>query len=116
MGSLRTTLRGESSLNLYNNQALIVVDGIPVSSRITGTGYSSHLSADSPMDYGSSVSDLNPDDIETVTVLKGSGATALYGTRAAGRALIITTKSGARKDRGIGITVNSNFNVDQVNR
>ncbi|WP_461052473.1 SusC/RagA family TonB-linked outer membrane protein [Spirosoma arcticum] len=116
MGSSRITLRGESSLNLDNNQALIVVDGIPVSSRITGTGYNSHLSADSPVDYGSSVSDLNPDDIETVTVLKGPGATALYGTRAAGGALIITTKSGARKDRGIGITVNSNFNVDQVNR
>ena len=54
MGSLRTTLRGESSLNLDNNQALIVVDGTPVSSRITGTGYSSCLSADSPVDYGSS--------------------------------------------------------------
>lgn len=116
MGSSRITLRGESSLNLDNNQALIVVDGVPVSSRITGTGYSSHLSADSPVDYGSSVSDLNPDDIETVTVLKGPGATALYGSRAAGGALIITTKSGARKDRGIGVTINSNVNIDQVNR
>ncbi|MFD2572737.1 SusC/RagA family TonB-linked outer membrane protein [Spirosoma soli] len=116
MGSSRITLRGESSLNLDNNQALIVVDGVPVSSRITGTGYSSHLSADSPVDYGSSVSDLNPDDIEKVTVLKGPGATALYGSRAAGGALIITTKSGARKDKGIGITVNSNFSIDQVNR
>ena len=116
MGSSRITLRGESSLNLDNNQALIVVDGIPISNRITGTGYNSHLSADSPVDYGSNVSDLNPDDIETVTVLKGPGATALYGSRAAGGALIITTKSGARKDKGIGITINSNFNIDQVNR
>lgn len=116
MGSSRITLRGESSLNLDNNQALIVVDGVPVSSRITGTGYSSHLSADSPVDYGSSVSDINPDDIEKVTVLKGPGATALYGSRAAGGALIITTKSGVRKDRGIGVTINSNISVDQVNR
>ncbi|MBO0935511.1 SusC/RagA family TonB-linked outer membrane protein [Fibrella sp. HMF5335] len=116
MGSSRITLRGESSLNLDNNQALIVVDGVPVSSRITGTGYSAHLSQDSPVDYGSSVSDLNPDDIEKVTVLKGPGATALYGSRAAGGALIITTKSGVRKDRGIGITINSNISVDQVNR
>ena len=116
MGSSRITLRGESSLNLDNNQALIVVDGVPVSSRITGTGYNSHLSADSPVDYGSSVSDLNPDDIEKVTVLKGPGATALYGSRAAGGALIITTKSGARKDGGIGVTVNSNVSIDQVNR
>lgn len=116
MGSSRITLRGESSLNLDNNQALIVVDGVPVSSRITGTGYTSHLSADSPVDYGSTVSDLNPDDIEKVTVLKGAGATALYGSRAAGGALIITTKSGARKDKGIGVTYNTNFSIDQVNR
>jgi TonB-linked SusC/RagA family outer membrane protein len=116
MGSSRITLRGESSLNLENNQALIVVDGVPISSKITGTGYTAHLSADSPVDYGSTVSDLNPDDIENVTVLKGPGATALYGSRAAGGALVITTKSGARKDRGIGVTFNSNFNVEQVNR
>ncbi|RIV23857.1 SusC/RagA family TonB-linked outer membrane protein [Fibrisoma montanum] len=116
MGSSRITLRGESSLNLENNQALIVVDGVPVSSRITGTGFTSHLSQDSPVDYGSSLSDLNPDDIEKVTVLKGPGATALYGSRAAGGAIIITTKSGVRKDKGIGITVNSNVNIEQVNR
>jgi len=116
MGSSRITLRGESSLNLENNQALIVVDGVPISSKITGTGYTSHLSADSPVDYGSTVSDLNPDDIENVTVLKGPGATALYGSRAAGGALVITTKTGARKDRGIGVTFNSNISVEQVNR
>ncbi|MCY7357543.1 MAG: TonB-dependent receptor plug domain-containing protein, partial [Rudanella sp.] len=115
MGSSRITLRGESSLNLDNNQALIVVDGVPVSNRITGTGHNSHLSADSPVDYGSSVSDINPDDIEKITVLKGPGATALYGSRAAGGALIITTKSGVRKDRGIGVTINSNISIEQVN-
>jgi len=116
MGSARITLRGESSLNLDNNQALIVVDGVPVSSRITGTGFNSHLSADSPVDYGSSLSDINPDDIEKVTVLKGPGATALYGSRAAGGAIIITTKSGVRKDKGIGVTFNSNFSFEQINR
>jgi TonB-linked SusC/RagA family outer membrane protein len=116
MGSSRITLRGESSLNLDNNQALIIVDGVPISSKITGTGYTSHLSADSPVDYGSTVSDLNPDDIENVTVLKGAGATSLYGSRAAGGVLIITTKTGARKDKGIGVTFNSNFNIEQINR
>ncbi|MCF0063774.1 SusC/RagA family TonB-linked outer membrane protein [Dyadobacter chenwenxiniae] len=116
MGSARITLRGESSLNLDNNQALIVVDGVPVSSRITGTGFNSHLSADSPVDYGSSLSDINPDDIEKVTVLKGPGATALYGSRAAGGAIIITTKSGVRQDKGIGVTVNSNFSFERINR
>jgi TonB-dependent SusC/RagA subfamily outer membrane receptor len=116
MGSSRITLRGESSLNLNNNQALIVVDGVPVSSRITGTGNNAHLAADSPVDFGSDVSDINPDDIESVTVLKGPGATALYGSRAAGGALIITTKAGARKDNGIGVTYNSSRSVEQVNR
>jgi TonB-linked SusC/RagA family outer membrane protein len=116
MGSSRITIRGESSLNLDNNQALIVVDGVPVSSKITGTGFSSHLSSDSPIDYGSTLSDLNPDDIEKITVLKGPGATALYGSRAAGGAIIITTKSGVKKDKGIGITFNSNVSIEQVNR
>jgi TonB-linked SusC/RagA family outer membrane protein len=116
MGSSRITIRGESSLNLENNQALIVVDGVPVSSRITGTGFSSHLSSDSPIDYGSTLSDLNPDDIEKITVLKGPGATALYGSRAGGGAIIITTKSGVKRDKGIGITFNSNVSVEQVNR
>ncbi len=116
MGSSRITIRGESSLNLDNNQALIVVDGVPVSSKITGTGYSSHLSADSPIDYGSTLSDINPDDIEKITVLKGPGATALYGSRAAGGAIIITTKSGSKKDNSIGITINSNVSVEEVNR
>lgn len=116
MGSSRITLRGESSLNLDNNQALIVVDGVPISSKITGTGYTSHLPADSPVDYGSTVSDINPDDIEKITVLKGPGATALYGSRAVGGALIITTKTGVRKDRSIGLTYDTNFNIEQVNR
>jgi TonB-linked SusC/RagA family outer membrane protein len=116
MGSSRITIRGESSLNLDNNQALIVVDGVPVSSKITGTGHNSHLSADSPVDYGSTLSDLNPDDIEKITVLKGPGATALYGSRAAGGAIIITTKSGSKKDNGIGITINSNVSMEEVNR
>ncbi len=116
MGSSRITLRGENSLNLDNNQALIVIDGVPVSSKITGTGFKAHLAPDSPVDYGSDLSDINPDDIASITVLKGPGATALYGSRAANGALIITTKNGNRKERGLGITYNSNVSIDQVNR
>jgi len=116
MGSSRITLRGESSLNLDNNQALIIIDGVPVSNKISGTGFTSHLSQDSPVDYGSAVSDINPDDIEKVTVLKGAGATALYGSRAAAGVIIITTKSGATKPKGLGITYNSTISMDQVNR
>jgi len=116
MGSSRITLRGENSLNLDNNQALIVIDGVPVSNKITGTGYSSNLAADGPVDYGSDLSDINPDDIENITILKGPGATALYGSRAAGGALIITTKTGSKNNNKIGITYNSNLSIDQVNR
>lgn len=116
MGSSRVTLRGENSLNLDNNQALIIIDGVPVNSRITGTGYSAHLSSDGPVDFGSGLSDINPDDIDKITVLKGPGATALYGSRAAGGAIIITTKTGQRSDKGIGVTFNSNISIDQVNR
>ncbi|WP_207534182.1 SusC/RagA family TonB-linked outer membrane protein [Desertivirga arenae] len=115
VSSSRITLRGESSLNLDNNQALIVVDGIPVSNKITGTGFKAHLATDSPVDFGSSMSDINPDDIETVTVLKGAGATALYGSRAASGAIIITTKSG-KAQKGIGVTYNTTVSFDQVNR
>ena len=116
MGSSRITLRGESSLNLDNNQALIVIDGVPISSKISGTGFKSHLAADAPVDFGSDVSDINPDDIANITVLKGPGATALYGSRAAGGAIIITTKSGNRKDKGLGATYNTSASIDQVNR
>lgn len=116
MASSRITLRGENSLNLDNNQALIVMDGVPISNKITGTGYTGNLSADVTVDFGNDITDINPDDIESITVLKGPGATALYGSRAAGGALIITTKSGARKDKGLGITLNTNNSIDQVNR
>ncbi|MDQ3393363.1 MAG: SusC/RagA family TonB-linked outer membrane protein [Bacteroidota bacterium] len=114
IGSSRITLRGESSLNLDNNQALIVVDGVPISSKVTGTGHSAYLSADSPVDFGSAVSDLNPDDIEKITVLKGPAATALYGSRAANGALIITTKSGSRNEKGLGVSFNSDISVTKT--
>lgn len=116
MSSSRITLRGENSLNLDNNQALIVMDGVPISNKITGTGYNGNLSADVTVDFGNDITDINPDDIESITVLKGPGATALYGSRAAGGALIITTKSGSRKDKGLGITFNTNNSIDRVNR
>jgi TonB-linked SusC/RagA family outer membrane protein len=116
MGSSRITLRGESSLNLDNNQALIILDGVPVSNKISGTGFTSHLSQDSPVDYGSAVSDINPDDIENITVLKGAGATALYGSRAAAGVIIVTTKSGSGKRKGLGVTYNTTLSMDEVNR
>ncbi len=87
--SSRVVIRGGSSIT-GSNQALIVVDGVPIdNSSILGGG-----STLSSVDFGNRGNDINPDDIESVTVLKGPGATALYGSRASNGALIITTKSG----------------------
>ncbi|PZF73009.1 SusC/RagA family TonB-linked outer membrane protein [Taibaiella soli] len=91
-GSTRVVLRGEKSLGNGNN-ALIVVDGIPInnSSRLEG------VSDLSQIDFGNQGNDINPDDIESITVLKGPAAAALYGSIAANGAIMITTKSGRTK-------------------
>lgn len=118
LNSTRISLRGDASMNPDGNNALIVVDGIPKNSTMTSSGVNNAYGAgsgnDIPIDFGNGISDINPDDIESITVLKGAGATALYGSRAANGALIITTKSGNRKDKGIGVTFNSNASVNTV--
>lgn len=106
--SSRIVLRGESSLNINKNTALVVVDGVPINNNI-GTGSSSDLS----VDYGSGGAEINPDDIESISVLKGANAAALYGSRAASGAIIITTKS-ASSSKAMGVSVNSNTAFDQV--
>lgn len=114
LGSTRITLRGDNSLNYGNNSALIVVDGVPVTSDsgVTGSG-SNYANSDAPVDYGNGLSDLNPDDIESVTVLKGAAATALYGSMAGNGAIVITTKAGNGK-KGLGVTVNSSLTLDRA--
>ncbi|MFA5330353.1 MAG: SusC/RagA family TonB-linked outer membrane protein [Prolixibacteraceae bacterium] len=116
LGSSRITLRGDVSLNMNGNNALIVVDGVPMSSQMTGTGsaYGAGTANDLPVDFGNGFADINPDDIENIQVLKGASATALYGSRAATGVIMITTKSGKRKTKGIGVTLNSNSSVDGV--
>lgn len=120
MNSVRISLRGDASMNPDGNNALIVVDGIPKNSGMTSAGVNNAYGAgsgnDIPVDYGNGIADINPEDIESITVLKGAGATALYGSRAANGALIITTKSGARKEKGIGVTFNSNTSFNTVLR
>jgi TonB-linked SusC/RagA family outer membrane protein len=120
LNSVRVSLRGDISLNPDGNNALIVVDGVPVSSGLTTSGvnnaYGAGTGNDVPVDFGNGISDINPDDIASVTVLKGASATALYGSRAANGALLITTKSGTRKDKGIGVTVNSNASWNDILR
>ena len=119
LSSTRVTLRGDISLNPNNNNALIVVDGVPMNNRnMTSSGVNNAYQAgsgnDVPVDFGNNINDINPDDIESVTVLKGPGATALYGSRAGNGAILITTKSGTKKQSGIGVTVNSNVSFNTV--
>jgi len=121
LNTARITLRGDQSLDPTKNEALIVVDGIPMvngrfSSGVTdayGAG-SSGADKDVPVDFGNGLGDINPDDIESISVLKGAAATALYGSRAGNGALIITTKSGKRNAKGMGVTVNSNTSFQDI--
>lgn len=120
-GSNKIILRGENNLT-GDNEALIVVDGVVINQgsgrRTANSGETAYGtgSDNMPADYGSSINDINPEDIETVSVLKGPGAAALYGQRGANGAIIITTKSGNSKKKGFGITVNSNTAFEDVNR
>jgi TonB-linked SusC/RagA family outer membrane protein len=120
-GSNKIILRGENNLD-GNHDALVVVDGVVInqgSGRRTAVGGEAVYGTSSdnmPADYGSGLNDINPEDIESVTVLKGPGAAALYGQRGANGAIIITTKSGSPRRKGLGITVNSNASMEQVNR
>ena len=112
-GSLRVTLRGESTVNMDNNTALFVIDGVPMSSGMTAMGGAAYNNTDAGVDYGNGAADLNPEDIDNVSVLKGPAATALYGSRAANGAIVITTKAG-RSTKGLGITFSSNFSFERA--
>ncbi len=111
-GSANIVVRGFKSL-YGSNQALIVIDGTPVLNE-TNNG-SNVTSGRGGYDYGNAASDINPDDIESVNVLKGAAATALYGSRASNGALVITTKKG-KNSKGIGVTVNSSVTVGTVDK
>jgi len=110
-GSARVTIRGERSIDLNKNQPLYVIDGVPISNSLTGGSGRGNLE----VDFGNGASFLNPDDIETLTVLKGGAATALYGSRAANGVIVITTKSG-KGSTGIGVEINSNTTFENVLR
>ncbi|MHC0441413.1 SusC/RagA family TonB-linked outer membrane protein [Flavobacterium sp. 3-210] len=105
MGSSRIIIRGETSI-AGNNQPLFVVDGVPVDNSQLNAGGATR-------DFRNAIADLNPQDIETLTVLKGPNAAALYGSRAAHGVVLITTKSG-KGQNGLGITFNSGITVSQV--
>jgi len=103
--STRVVIRGENSMT-GNNQPLWVVDGVPINND-PGDAPGSYA-ANSNIDYGNGAADLNPDDIESITVLKGPNAAALYGSRAANGAILIITKKGKAGDKNLGISVNQN--------
>lgn len=113
--SARITIRGESSLDLDKNQPLFVVDGVPISNEIVGIGGSSTNQGDLPTDYGNGASELNPNDIATVSILKGPNAAALYGSRAAGGVVLITTKKGAGIP-GFSVSFNSTTTAEDILR
>lgn len=110
-GSANVVIRGYKSLT-GNNQALFVVDGIPISNQITNTG--NQQTGRGGYDYGNAAMDINPEDIEKVSVLKGAAASALYGARASNGVILITTKKGAKRN-GLGVSVTSGYTVGSVN-
>ncbi|HMM03732.1 MULTISPECIES: SusC/RagA family TonB-linked outer membrane protein [unclassified Dysgonomonas] len=111
-GSSKVLLRGVKSLT-GNNQPLFVVDGVPIAgqdfnSTDTQRGAGGY-------DYGNLIQDLNPDDIENISVLKGPNASALYGSRASNGVIMITTKKG-EINKGLGISVNSAVGFEVVSK
>ena len=109
-GATKIQIRGASTLN-GNNQPIYVVDGVILSNDLSGTGSSDWDS--NANDYGNMLKNLNPDDFETVSVLKGAAATALYGSRGLNGAVVITTKSG-KGATGFGVSVSQTFGLDRA--
>ena len=106
-GSTKITIRGNSSLT-DNNQPLWIIDGVPFSDN-----NSSDASYYGGVDRGGASVDINPDDIETISVLKGPNAAALYGSRAGNGVILITTKKGTKKE-GFGVRYSGNFTWSTV--
>ena len=119
--SVNVVIRGSKSL-AGNNQALFVIDGVPFDNTTVTTNTSTTATPGTPStqatggggyDYGNAASDINPDDIATINVLKGAAASALYGSRAANGVIMITTKKGRA---GTNVTVNSGVTVGQIDK
>ncbi|ELR71357.1 TonB-dependent receptor [Fulvivirga imtechensis AK7] len=111
-GSSRITVRGSNSF-LGENQPLFVVDGMPINNDNYASVAQQRGFGGGAYDYGNAAADINPQDIASMSVLKGAAATALYGTRGANGVILITTKSGA-KGKGIGVDFNSSVTFDKV--
>jgi len=108
-GSSKIILRGSNSLT-GSNQPLIVVDGIPIDN-FTGAPDNGYWNRS--LDMGNGMADINPEDIESLSILKGPSAAALYGSRAGNGVILITTKSG-KKQKGLGINLSSTIGVESI--
>ncbi|PLK44039.1 SusC/RagA family TonB-linked outer membrane protein [Emticicia sp. TH156] len=109
--STKIRLRGQSAFAGANNSPLIVINGLPMDQGARGAnGFATSTAS---VDLGDNMQQFNPDDVESMTVLKGATAAAIYGSRAANGAIIITTKSG-NKNTGIGLEYSSNYAADEV--
>lgn len=116
-GTVRITLRGQNSLDLDKGEPLVVIDGVPVLSGMVGNNglsYGATGNTETPVDYGNALSEINPDDIKEVTVLRGPSAAALYGSRAASGAILITTKSDTERKEKLSVSFSSSVTLDQV--
>ena len=113
-GSSNVIIRGQSSLT-QSNQALFVIDGIPIDN--SNTNNQGQLTGRNGYDYGSSASDIDPNNIASISVLKGAAASALYGSRAANGVVLITTKKGApNTGRSLGVKVSSNITISKIDK
>ncbi|MDE6183598.1 MAG: TonB-dependent receptor plug domain-containing protein, partial [Rikenellaceae bacterium] len=108
-GSSKIILRGQTSLT-GSNQPLIVVDGVPMDNFVGGN---TDIWGNQGMDMGNGLADLNPEDIESMSVLKGGSAAALYGSRAGNGVILITTKQG-KVNKGLGITVSAGVSIENI--
>ncbi len=107
--SVTMVIRGATSLT-SDNQPLFIVDGVFMNNSLNNV---SEIGRDNRVDYGNAISDINPDDIESISVLKGPSASALYGSRAANGVVLITTKSGTKR-KGLGISVSSGVILEKA--
>ncbi len=100
-------IRGLSSIT-RDAQPLIVIDGVPISNQVRGNGAGR-------IAQQSRLNDINPNDIENISILKGASAAALWGTQALGGVIVITTKSG-KYNQGLQISIKTSYSIDQINR
>jgi TonB-linked SusC/RagA family outer membrane protein len=107
----KINIRGEASFT--NNNPLFVVDGTPVNNNTVVPFTTDAAAGFQEIDFGNGAMDINPDDVESVSILKGPAAAALYGTRAANGVVLITTKDGSRQE-GMGISFNSTTSLERA--